>query len=215
MAINTTHFELYKGQTGDTFNPLVQLNGNADKIDAAMWANKLQGVQRATELKSGTVHALTRTVPDAVMFAFTATSDYTAGDTFTVDGEQVTGVLPNGQALPTGAYLINSEVLCAKQGTKLTFFIGGGGAQPAPGEEFATKTYVDNAVAGVATQAAAAQQAAVASGQLATAAQGAADTAQQGVDELKSGLAQDITTIRVVNALPSNPDAQTLYLIRE
>lgn len=215
MATNTTHFELYKGQTSDQFNPLVQMNGNADKIDAAMWANKLQGVQRANELKSGTVHALTRMVPEAVMFAFTATSDYTAGDTFTVDGAQVTGVLPNGQALPTGAYLINSEVLCAKQGSKLTFFIGGGGAQPAPGEEFATKTYVQQEVAGVASQASAAQQAAVAAGQLATSAQSAANTAQNGVDALTAGLAQDIDTIRVVNALPSNPDPQTLYLIRE
>lgn len=215
MATNTTHFELYKGQTSDQFNPLVQMNGNSDKIDAAMWANKLQGVQRANELKSGTVHALTRMVPEAVMFAFTATSDYTAGDTFTVDGAQVTGVLPNGQALPTGAYLINSEVLCAKQGSKLTFFIGGGGAQPAPGEEFATKTYVQQEVSGVASQASAAQQAAVAAGQLATSAQSAANTAQQGVDALTDGLAQDINTIRVVNALPSNPDPRTLYLIRE
>lgn len=215
MSINTTHYSLYKGQTGDQFNPLVQLNGNADKIDAGMWANKLQGVQRANELKSGTVHALTRMVPDAVMFAFTATSDYTAGDTFTVDGAQVTGVLPNGQALPTGAYLINSEVLCAKQGSKLTFFIGGGGAQPAPGEEFATESYVDNAVAGVASQASAAQQAAVAAGQLAQTAQSAANAAQQDVDTLAAGLTQNIDAIVVVNSLPSNPDSRTLYLVRE
>lgn len=211
MAINTTHFELYKGQTGDTFNPLVQMNGNADKIDAAMWANKLQGVQRANELKSGTVHALTRMVPDAVMFAFTATSDYTAGDTFTVDGQQVSGVLPNGQTLPTGAYLINSEVLCAKQGSKLTFFIGGGGAQPEPGEDFATETYVDNAVAGVASQASAAQQAAVAAGQLAQTAQSAADSALSDIDTLT----EYVDHIVVVNSLPSNPDSRTLYLVRE
>lgn len=215
MSTNTTHYSLYKGQTSDQFNPLVQMNGNADKIDAGMWDNKTHAVQRANEIKSGTVHALTRLVPDAAVFAYTATSNYTAGDTFTVDGQQVTGLLPNGQALPTGAYLINSEVLCALQGTKLTFFIGGGGAQPAPGEEFATESYVDSAVAGVASQASAAQQAAVAAGQLATSAQSAANTAQQGVDALTSGLAQDIDTIRVVNALPSNPDPQTLYLIRE
>ena len=211
MSINTTHYALYKGQTGDQFNPLVQLNGNADKIDAGMWANKLIGIPSANELKSGTVHALTRSEPNAPFFHFTATSNYTAGDTFTVDGQQVSGLLPNGEALPTGAYLINSEVLACKVGSKVTFFIGGGGAQPAPGETFATESYVDNAVGVVATQAGAAQQAAVAAGQLAQTARSAADSALSDID----ALTEYVDHIVVVNSLPSNPDSRTLYLVRE
>ena len=208
MATTSSHYNLYIGEANDNFNPLTQMNQNTRDIDSGMWANKLKSVQTATELKSGTVHALTRNVPDAEMFRFTATSDYTSGDTFTVDGSQVSGVLPNGQPLPTGAYLINSEVLCCLVGTKLTFFIGGGGGG---GEDYATTEYVDTAVAGVRQTATAAQQSAVAAGQLAQTANGAATAAQSDIDALTS----DIDYIKVVSSLPSSPVARTLYLILE
>lgn len=207
MATTSSHYNLFIGEASDNFNPLTQMNQNTRDIDSGMWANKLKGVQTATELKSGTVHALTRNVPDAEMFRFTATSDFATGDTFTVDGSQVTGVLPNGQPLPNGAYLINSEVLCCLVGTKLTFFIGGGGGT----DDYATKSYVDNAVAPVQQSATAAQQSAVAAGQIAQTANSAATNAQSDIDALTT----DVTAIKVVSSLPSNPVAKTLYLILE
>lgn len=207
MATTSSHYNLFIGEANDNFNPLTQMNQNTRDIDAGMWANKLKSVQTATELKSGTVHALTRNVPDAEMFRFTATSDYATGDTFTVDGSQVTGLLPNGQPLPNGAYLINSEVLCCLVGTKLTFFIGSGGGT----DDYATKGYVDNAVFDVQQTATAAQQSAVAAGQLAQTANSTAISAQNDIDTLTT----DVTAIKVVSSLPSSPAAKTLYLILE
>lgn len=207
MSTTSSHYNLFIGEANDNFNPLTQMNQNTHDIDAGMWANKLKSVQTATELKNGTVHALTRNVPDAEMFRFTATSDYATGDTFTVDGSQVTGVLPNGQPLPNGAYLINSEVLCCLVGTKLTFFIGGGGGT----DDYATKGYVDNAVSGVQQIATSAQNSAVAAGQLAQTANSTAISAQNDIDTLTT----DVTAIKVVSSLPSSPAAKTLYLILE
>lgn len=207
MSTTSSHYNLFIGEANDNFNPLTQMNQNTRDIDTGMWANKLKSVQTATELKNGTVHALTRNVPDAEMFRFTATSDYATGDTFTVDGSQVTGVLPNGQPLPNGAYLINSEVLCCLVGTKLTFFIGGGGGT----DDYATKGYVDNAVSGVQQIATSAQNSAVAAGQLAQTANSTAISAQNDIDTLTT----DVTAIKVVSSLPSSPAAKTLYLILE
>lgn len=207
MATTSSHYNLFIGEVSDAFNPLTQMNQNTRDIDSGMWANKLKSVQTATELKNGTVHAITRNVPDAEMFRFTATSDFATGDTFTVDGAQVTGVLPNGQPLPNGAYLINSEVLCCLVGTKLTFFIGGGGGT----EDYATTEYVDNSVSAVQQTATAAQQSAVAAGQLAQTANSTATDAQNEIDALTT----DVTAIKVVSSLPSNPVAKTLYLILE
>lgn len=60
------------------------------------------------------------------MFKFTAVSNYTSGDTFTVDGVQVTALLTSGEALGTGAYIIGSEVLCSLKDTLLTVYTQGG-----------------------------------------------------------------------------------------
>ena len=102
------------------------MNPNTEKIDEVMKANENSGIQIATELLSGTVHAITRTVPSASMFKFTAVSNYTAGDTFTVDGMQVTALLTSGEALGTGSYIIGSEVLCSLKDTLLTVYTQGG-----------------------------------------------------------------------------------------
>ena len=106
------HFNLNLVEGTDIVNPLVTDVPNYESIDEQMFKNQNAGVQNATELKSGTVHAITRLVPDAQMITFTATSNFTAGDTFTVDGIQVSALTVSGEQLPTGAYVINSQVLC-------------------------------------------------------------------------------------------------------
>lgn len=121
----TEHYELNLAEGTDTVNPLVIDVPNYETIDEAMYTNYLGTVGLATELLSGSVHALTRE-GSTPMFRFTATANWTAGDTVTVDGTQVTAKLPTGAALGTGAYVINSEVLCCLQGTLLTFYVPAG-----------------------------------------------------------------------------------------
>ena len=116
--------KIYEGE--DLFNPLVVENANAQAIDTQMKKNENHTVGDASELVSGTVHALTRLTPDTPMLRFTATSKFTAGDTFTVDGVQVSALTVSGETLPDGAYVIGSEVLAYLKGTLLTFFTSQG-----------------------------------------------------------------------------------------
>lgn len=118
----TTNYELNIADGSDRYNHLTIDNPNYEKIDITMKENEDSAVQTATELKSGTVHAITRNKPNASMFRFVATSDYTSGETFTVDGQQVTALLPNGATLGTGAYHINANVLCCLVGTNMTVY---------------------------------------------------------------------------------------------
>lgn len=122
----TSNYDLIVVEGNDKVNLLTQMNPNTEKIDEVMKTNEKSGVQVATELLSGTVHAITRTVKSASMFKFTAVSNYTSGDTFTVDGLQVTALLTSGEALGTGAYIIGSEVLCSLKDTLLTVYTQGG-----------------------------------------------------------------------------------------
>ena len=123
---NTDNFnlKLYEGE--DLFNPLVVENVNVQAIDTQMKKNENHTVGDATELVSGTVHALTRLTPDTPMLRFTATSRFAAGDTFTVDGVQVSALTVSGEQLPVGAYIIGSGVLAYLKGTLLTFFTSQG-----------------------------------------------------------------------------------------
>ena len=148
------HFNLNLVEGTDIVNPLVTDVPNYESIDEQMFKNQNAGVQNATELKSGTVHAITRLIPDAQMITFTATSNFTAGDTFTVDGIQVSALTVSGEQLPTGAYVINSQVLAILKGTLLTVYgIGSDVADNAlalnghPDSYFGTKDEVENAIA--------------------------------------------------------------------
>lgn len=114
---------LYEGT--DIFNPLTTDVPNYEKIDAQMEKNYNLAVGKSTELKTGTVHALTRENADCPMIHFTATSNFTSNDTFTVDGVQVSALLVDGSTLPTNCYIIGSEVICYLKGTLLTFFLSG------------------------------------------------------------------------------------------
>ena len=147
------HFNLNLVEGSDIVNPLVTDVPNYEKIDNQLFKNQNSGVQNATELKSGTVHAITRLVPDAQMITFTATSNFTAGDTFTVDGIQVSALTVSGEHLPTGAYVINSQVLAILKGTLLTVYgVGSDIADNAlalnghPDTYFGTRESVDNAI---------------------------------------------------------------------
>lgn len=122
----TTNFELQTYEANDIVNVMTVDKSNMEKIDEVMKANQLSGIGKATENKSGSVHAITRANSDVDVFRFTATSNFTAGDTFVVDTTQVTALLPSGESLGTGAYVIGAEVLCSLRDTLLTVYVTSG-----------------------------------------------------------------------------------------
>lgn len=119
----TTNYGLKLYEGTDLFNPLTVENVNAGDIDTAMKAISDHSVGAATELTTGTVHAITRADADRNVFLFVATSNFTAGDTFTLDGNQVSALTPDGQQLATGSYVIGSSVLCALHDTLITVYV--------------------------------------------------------------------------------------------
>ena len=122
---NTTYYNLNIVEGTDIVNPLIIDNPNYEKIDEEMHNNAVAGVTLATEIANATVHAITRENSDCAVIRFIATSRWKAGDTVTVDGVPVTALLPSGETLPDGAYVINTNVLCILTGTNLTIYVGG------------------------------------------------------------------------------------------
>lgn len=128
----TTNYNFKQYEGTDIFNPLTVEAQNIQSIDTNMGKNRDAAVQLATEIKSGTVHAITRSTPGAAVIRFVATSDWVQGDTCTVDGVQVSTLLTTGETLPSGAWKINANVLAVLNGTVLTVFTStpsGGGTE--------------------------------------------------------------------------------------
>ena len=124
----TANYALQIPEATDTVNLLTQNYPNFETIDTAMKANKDAAITTATEVKTGTNHAIIRSNTDSSMFRFVATSNMVAGDTFTVDSVVCTATTPNGQSLGAGAFVINQNVLCCLTGTLLTIYAGGSSA---------------------------------------------------------------------------------------
>ena len=123
MARTTTYYGLNISEGTDPVNPLVDIFPNFEDLDSDLKDVSDAAVGTATELTTGTVHALTRSDTDRDVFLFVATSNYDAGETFTLDGVQVTALTPDGQPLASGSYVIGSVVLCAVQSTLLTVYV--------------------------------------------------------------------------------------------
>lgn len=119
----TTNYNLITVEGTDVVNPLVQMNPNFTDIDAAMFANKQATIGTATEITVGTVHSITRANTDSNYFRFTATSNWTTGDSMNVDGVAVSVFLTDGTTPGTGSYVINSEVFGMISGTRVTLFL--------------------------------------------------------------------------------------------
>ena len=119
---NTTYYHLNIVEGSDIVNPLTVDNPNYEIIDETMHDNAVSGVTLATEIANATVHAITRENSECAVIRFIATSVWKAGDTVTVDGVPVTALLPSGESLPDGAYVINANVLCILTGTNMTVF---------------------------------------------------------------------------------------------
>lgn len=121
---STTNYSMNLVEGTDIVNIPVQLNPNFQTIDGAMFDNKQASIGTATEVVTGTAHAIVRNNPDSNVFRFTATGAWTAGDTMSVDGNSVTVHLSDGTVPPTGAYIIGAEVLAVINSGLVTLMIG-------------------------------------------------------------------------------------------
>ena len=123
----TTNFDLRKYESGDLFNPLTVNNPNLDDIDTDMKAISDRAIGRATELVSQGVHAITLLDTDCKTFKFVATGNYSAGETFTVNGIQCNAYTPSGSALVSNAFVTGSIVMGSlnEDGTAITLYVTG------------------------------------------------------------------------------------------
>lgn len=121
----TTNYGFNVPIGSDLVNPLVQDFPNWTNLDTLLRNIANTGIGTANEVKTGTVHALTRADDLIPVFRFQATSNFETNDTFTVDGQQVSALSVDGQTLRNGAYVIGSMVLCELRDNLLTVYISG------------------------------------------------------------------------------------------
>ena len=124
----TTNYGFNIVEGTDMVNPLTQLNPNFTALDTDLKQVADATVDSATCIKTGTVHAVTRTNTDANIFKFTATGNWNTGDTMTVDGTLVSVYVSDGTAPANNCFVINTEVLAAIQGTRVTLYVNSGDA---------------------------------------------------------------------------------------
>lgn len=127
MSTTTTYLNLNKPTGSDLVNPLVDTFPNWDIVDSAFHDLDVQSIGTATELVSQGVHALTRLDQNTKTFKFIATGNYTAGETFTVDGIQCNAYTPSGTPLATNCYVTGSVVIVSLNvdDSALTFYVSG------------------------------------------------------------------------------------------
>ena len=117
-------------------NITADLDSSAVYVDADMLEEAIgRAVVPLTHEKSGTVHALTGLLGrrGLVCCCFAAAADYTAGDTFTVDGETCTVLLQDGSEAAGGLFVAGAavSVLVDTDGGTINFKAGGGSKLPA------------------------------------------------------------------------------------
>ena len=125
MATSTSNYNLILAEGTDLVNYLTDTNPNFTSLDTIIKGVSDCTVSPATEVASGTAHAISRSLTDAPVLRFTATSNWVLGDTMTIDGVTVQALKPNGTNLQTGDYVIGAEVLGVLNGTRFTVYIGG------------------------------------------------------------------------------------------
>lgn len=120
---NTPNYNLLLAEGTDLVNYLTQTNPNFSTLDTIIKGVSDLTVTPATEVTTGTAHAISRSLADATVIKFTATSNWQTGDTMTLDGNPVTPLKTDGTTLKTGDYIIGSAVLMIQDGTRLTVLV--------------------------------------------------------------------------------------------
>lgn len=151
---NTQYLNLNKPSGSDLVNPLTDTFPNWDIVDNAYHSLDIRALGRATELVSQGVHAITILDTDCKTIKWTATANFTAGDTFTVNGIQCNAYLPSGEALGTNAYVSGAQVIGSlnDDNSAITIYVPQGSVAVASDSErlggelpayYATKQYAD------------------------------------------------------------------------
>lgn len=123
----TTYYEFNKPEGTDLVNPLVDTNPNWDALDADLHEFNERSIANCTEIVTLGVHAISRLDTTSKFLKWIATANFTAGETFTVDGLAVAASTPAGATLATGAYVTGSVVLAClnADNTAMTVFVSG------------------------------------------------------------------------------------------
>lgn len=150
----TQYLNLNKPSGSDLVNPLTDTFPNWDIVDNAYHGLDIRAIGRATELVSQGVHALTVLDSDCKTIKWTATANFTAGETFTVNGIQCNAYIPSGEALGTNAYVTGAQVIGSlnDDNSAITIYVPQGAVAVASDSErlggelpsyYATKDYAD------------------------------------------------------------------------
>lgn len=123
----STNYSFNLPEGTDLVNLLTQLIPNWSNLDTILRNIQNDTFENATELVSLGVHAISRTDPNAKMLKWVATANFTAGETFTVDGNVVAASTPAGAPLATGAYVTGVTILAALNSDEsaMTIFVSG------------------------------------------------------------------------------------------
>lgn len=123
----TTYYEFNKPEGTDLVNPLVDTNPNWDALDADLHEFNERSISNCTEVVSLGVHTISRLDTTAKFLKWIATANFTAGETFTVDGLPVAATTPAGATLATNAYVTGSIVLAClnADNSAMTIFVSG------------------------------------------------------------------------------------------
>lgn len=127
MSTTTTYYEFIKPEGTDLVNPLVDTNPNWDALDADLHEFNERSIANCTEIVTLGVHAISRLDTTSKFLKWIATANFTAGETFTVDGLAVAASTPAGATLATGAYVTGSVVLAClnADNTAMTVYVSG------------------------------------------------------------------------------------------
>lgn len=142
----TTNYNFNVPVGSDIVNPLVQDFPNWESLDTILRNVANTGITTATHTKTGTIHTLTFSETSVPMIRFQATADFNTNDTFTVNGLSVSALTVSGEALPDGAFVIGSMVLCELRDNLLTVYTSGTDANTLeghPASYFATASDLD------------------------------------------------------------------------
>lgn len=123
----STNYNFNLPEGTDLVNLLTQLIPNWSSLDTILKGVENQAFTNCTEVTSLGVHAISRTNSEGKILKWVATSNFTAGETFTVDGNVVAASTPAGATLATGAYVTGSIVIAALNSDEsaMTIFVSG------------------------------------------------------------------------------------------
>ena len=123
----STNYNFNLPEGTDLVNLLTQLIPNWTSLDTLLKGVEDQAFTNCTEVVSLGVHAITRSNADGKILKWIASANYTAGDTFTVDGNLISASTASGESLATNAIVSGAVIIAALNADEsaMTIFVTG------------------------------------------------------------------------------------------